>query len=274
MQIRLSEHVAINLEAISVQTGRLEFSGLGTCYRDGDDIVIDDVALMNVGSEGYTEADPRAIYEYLQRVTAQGKQIKVWFHRHPVGNGVPGPHNWSGRDQQTILREPLGSFPHMVKWSVSIVRTPRGWVGRLDNYITNETHHMAVVGQGDPEVLDKADELLKQYYTSKDTFLFGNVKQWDKVKWDDTEDDVAYDIGDRLSQMLFRKYGAEGGRKVLKEIQLMPDWKIKQGGVTLLGEKRMPPKPPTQEEIDRIIKENAWFDYTNILLDDALYEAI
>jgi hypothetical protein len=57
---------------------------------------------------------------------------------------VPGPHCWSGTDENTIRYTPLGGIPELVKWSISIVRTPGGWVGRLDDHINDETVHMPV----------------------------------------------------------------------------------------------------------------------------------
>jgi hypothetical protein len=66
--------------------------------------------------------------------------------RHPLGTGVPGLHNWSGTDEHTIQVEPLGSPAALVGWSCSIVRTPKGWVGRIDNYKTGQTKHVPVSG--------------------------------------------------------------------------------------------------------------------------------
>ncbi len=64
--------------------------------------------------------------------------------RHPLGTGIPGPHNWSGTDETTILREPMGSTPSAVNWSISIVLTPGGFVGRIDNYVKGITQHLEV----------------------------------------------------------------------------------------------------------------------------------
>jgi hypothetical protein len=64
-----------------------------------------------------------------------------------MGSGIPGPHNWSATDNNTILTAPLGGHPQMVRWSVSVVLTPAGWVGRVDNHLTQKTQHCTVEPQ-------------------------------------------------------------------------------------------------------------------------------
>lgn len=163
MRIRLLPSVAIALEAMAVQAGKLEFSGLGTCHREDDTLVIDDVHLMHVGSEGYTEISPESIYEYKTKVEAEGREIRVWFHRHPVGGAIPGPGCWSGMDNNTIATTPLGGIPELVKWSISIVRTPMGWVGRVDNHLKKLTWHVEVEGQAPLEVRNLAADLTRRF---------------------------------------------------------------------------------------------------------------
>lgn len=119
-----------------------EFSGFGFCERQGSDIFVYDFVLLNVGSFGYTEIDPRRMLPILER--PDRLKMKVWLHRHPMGNGIPGQHNWSSRDELTIQREPLGSTPEAVNWSVSLVLTPSGFVGRIDNYVKHITEHLEV----------------------------------------------------------------------------------------------------------------------------------
>ena len=63
-----------------------------------------------------------------------------------MGDSLPGKHNWSGTDNTTITA-PLGGHLEMVKWSCSMVLTPRGWVGRIDNHLKNITQHIEVVPQ-------------------------------------------------------------------------------------------------------------------------------
>ncbi|MGD0002834.1 MAG: hypothetical protein ABSE06_01250 [Anaerolineaceae bacterium] len=140
--IILNEDVAIKLLGYTTAT-HLEFSGFGFCNVIGEDIIVYDFVLLHVGSPGYTEIPPQKVLALLDRPDA--KNMKVWLHRHPVGNGIPGPHNWSGTDEHTCTKEPLGGVPEMVKWSVAVVITPRGWVGRIDNHLTHKTLHLPVL---------------------------------------------------------------------------------------------------------------------------------
>ena len=41
----------------------------------------------------------------------------------------------------------MGGIPDLVKWSLSVVLTPDGWVGRVDNHQTKKTKHLAVAPQ-------------------------------------------------------------------------------------------------------------------------------
>jgi hypothetical protein len=48
-------------------------------------------------------------------------------------------------DENTARNEPLGTSPEFLDWSISMVRTPRGWVGRYDTYgVTGKTVHVEV----------------------------------------------------------------------------------------------------------------------------------
>lgn len=65
--------------------------------------------------------------------------------RHPLGNGNPGPHNWSGTDEKTCTEEPLGSPAALTNWAAAIVITPKGWVGRIDSFKNgHKTLHLPV----------------------------------------------------------------------------------------------------------------------------------
>ena len=141
-KLRMTGKVALRLETAVKETNGLEFSGLGFVKQEKGGLCIYDAVVLNVGSEGYTEIDPKKIFPLLEREDAAN--IKCWFHRHPIGNGIPGMHNWSGMDQDTIMTAPLGGIPEIVKWSVSIVRTPLGWVGRVDNHVKRTTVHVPV----------------------------------------------------------------------------------------------------------------------------------
>ena len=165
--IRLSQNVYTRLEAARSQTGPLEFSGLGfvtvqTVHHETLYAVYD-VVLLNVGSPGFTEIQAEDILPLLDRNDASN--MKLWVHRHPIGNSTPGPHNWSTTDNQTIEEEPLGGIPELVKWSLSIVRTPEAWVGRLDRYLPEgiQTTHIPVFVDVDPNWTRQVQNLRKQY---------------------------------------------------------------------------------------------------------------
>ncbi len=141
MKIIIKPEIMYRLMAYAAIT-KLEYSGFGFCERKDGDIVIYDFVLLDVGDPAYTEIDPKLVLPLLQR--EDRKNMKVWLHRHPMGDGIPGRHNWSGRDEQTIQREPLGATPEAVNWSVSVVLTPGGFVGRVDNYVKHLTQHLEV----------------------------------------------------------------------------------------------------------------------------------
>jgi hypothetical protein len=167
MRILLSQDVFAKLEAALIVSGFLEFSGFGFVEVESSNTEtvfnIYDVVVLDVGSMGYTEIPAEKLLPLLDRSDA-GK-MKLWFHRHPLGDGTPGPHNWSGTDNATAEREPLGSVPEMVKWSISMVRTPQAWVGRFDNYKDGrvKTRHIPVEIGVSPEFIANVAELRKEY---------------------------------------------------------------------------------------------------------------
>lgn len=144
MKILVDDSVALVLETLVASTPN-EFSGFGYCRRWVNDLSMYDFVYLADGSFGYTEISAEKVLEIGKRDDAQN--CKVFVHRHPVGNGIPGPHNWSGTDNHTIENIPLGGIPEVVGWSASIVRTPKGWVGRIDNHITKSTVHVPVEAQ-------------------------------------------------------------------------------------------------------------------------------
>lgn len=156
MNITLSPDVALRLETAKAQARGLEVSGLGFVERRPDTLYVYDITIFDIGSTGYTEFEAEKILPLTQREDA--KNLKLWWHIHPVGNGVPGKHNWSGTDEHTATKEPLGSIPELVGWSCAIVRTPNGWVGRIDNHKTKKTIHVPVIGQAE-DVLKVMAEL-------------------------------------------------------------------------------------------------------------------
>ncbi len=158
MKIKLSLSVAQRLLAYAAAT-RLEFSGFGFCQRDGEDIFVYDFVLLDVGNEGYTEIDPKKILPLMER--EDRANMRVWIHKHPITG-------WSSRDLQTILKEPLGSTPERVGWSVSIVITPVGWIGRIDNYLKGITKELEI----DPSVHEAYQEI-RELERARAPFHFG-----------------------------------------------------------------------------------------------------
>lgn len=122
----------------------LEFSGVGFIDRRGRELYVYDFVLLNVGSYGYTEIPPEKVAQ-LASTRPDADKMRLWLHRHPIGSGVPGPHNWSGTDEKTCVEEPLGSPAALTTWAAAIVITPKGWVGRLDSFKNgHKTLHLPV----------------------------------------------------------------------------------------------------------------------------------
>jgi hypothetical protein len=145
MKIVVDPLVMVKLENYVNQTHGKEFSGFGFVELDPGHQAfhVYDAVVLDVGSEGLTEIPSRKILGLMQRPDA--RQMKLWFHRHPLGRGIPGPDNWSSIDDDTCRNKPFGGVPDMVKWSISMVRTPYGWVGRYDTYGPNgATVHIPV----------------------------------------------------------------------------------------------------------------------------------
>jgi len=199
MKIKLLPEVALKLEVCGAQTRGLEFSGFGWVYSDGENIIVYDIEVYNVGSEVYTEIDTRTMVELANREDAG--DMRLWFHRHPVGNGTPGPHNWSAMDHNTIRTIPLGGIPELVKWSCAIVRTPYGWVGRIDNHITKKTEHVDVEPNVNKVFYNKIDELKWQRIRALDNLKIERSEsgygrrlfQGDEFIWpEDNEEEIIF----------------------------------------------------------------------------------
>lgn len=167
MKIILHQDVFAKLEAARVQVGGLEFSGLGfvNVKKTDKDTTFEvyDIVVLDVGSGSYTEIPSEKLLPLLDRSDA-GK-MKCWFHRHPLGNATPGTHNWSATDDRTAEREPLGGIPELVKWSISIVRTPQTWVGRCDQYRDGKviTYHIPVEYGVDPSFIEGVASIQAEY---------------------------------------------------------------------------------------------------------------
>lgn len=126
----------------------MEFSGVGWVKWHRGNFHVYDVKLLHVSRNPVeTEFGMRELMPLLNR--SDRANMKLWFHRHPVGNGIPGFHNWSGQDSWTIRYAPLGGSPKNMDYSLSIVLTPHGWVGRYDTYGKDSmTIHIPVTPQG------------------------------------------------------------------------------------------------------------------------------
>ena len=200
-KILLSKAVEIYLTAWKLAVGGLEFSGLGEVERNEDgDFLVKDVYLMDVGTAVFTDITPDRIVALPYSDTR-----KLWFHRHPVGNGVAGPHNWSGTDHHTATKEPLGGIPQMVKWSIAIVYTPSGWTGRIDFHqdTGTKTYYTDVLPQNpSEEVIKQALPLLtpelREYVAElKDEFNYRHTKHGvlaesdDLEEWDENDGDYS-----------------------------------------------------------------------------------
>lgn len=143
--IDISE-IAAELEAVRTAVHPHEFSGFGIVEPGLDSngktsFVIKKWFLLDVGSSVLTTIsiqDQLRLKEY-----PDIKFMRCWIHAHPVGDGVPGPHCWSGTDDNAIENSPMGTVPELMDWMIAIVRTPGGWVGRFD-LPGKETHHLNV----------------------------------------------------------------------------------------------------------------------------------
>jgi hypothetical protein len=172
MKIVLEPQVLAYLETCVAMADGREVSGFGFVKldRENNDFIVYDAVVLDIGSSGYTEIPSEKLLPLLDREDA--RNLKCWWHRHPIGSGVPGPHNWSGTDNNTARQEPLGSTPEMVKWSISIVRTPKGWVGRYDTYgPKGSLTHLEVEPSFAPKVFDTLQQL---YIAKQETKL----EQW------------------------------------------------------------------------------------------------
>ena len=193
MKIVFAPQVAVQLEYITGAVHGLEFSGFGFVERDGEVFTVYDFELLHVGSWGFTQIKPEKTLELLSRPDAD--KLKAWIHRHPVGDGVPGIHNWSGTDNRTIEETPLGGIPEMVKWSVSVVRTPHGWVGRVDNHLTKTTVHVPVEPNVPLALIQKVRALLPD-----------PEEDWEDRDWYDDLEEDDLDLEDPYGEDLEDEY--------------------------------------------------------------------
>jgi hypothetical protein len=204
--IKLSHHADIHLTAWAIATNGKEFSGLGLIEKEGDVFHVVDVFLLGVGSEMYTEFNHER-----QRALGADPRLKLWFHRHPIGSGNVGdPGNWSGTDERTATKEPMGVDPKLVQWSCAIVLTPGGWVGRVDLHVPKlKIFHCAVEPRiPTPETVEEAktlitpeleeyiDVLLREFHALRNRRFPQQSTYYSRYELDDAFDDWAFDPRD------------------------------------------------------------------------------
>ena len=183
MKIILTPEIALKLHTFA-RIYTKEFSGFGFIERDGDNLKVYDIVVLDVGSESFTEIPTKKILDLMNRPDAD--KMKLWYHKHPV-NG------WSGTDENTIKTAPLGGIPDLVKWSASIVLTPNlGWIGRVDSYKTGKTIIADVV----PNYHQWAQTTLDEIIASKPKRVFvpryqsSQTDEWDNGLEDEWGDDI------------------------------------------------------------------------------------
>src|SRR5665648_45589 len=105
--IFLDDDVFRKICAYAIVT-RNEFSGFGWCevMKEENGIFVYDFEVLDVGTFVTTTIDPERMLPLMER--EDRSKMKVWAHRHPMGNGVPGRHNWSSTDEFAIRNNPLG----------------------------------------------------------------------------------------------------------------------------------------------------------------------
>lgn len=138
--------IAAELEATRTAVFPHEFSGFGIVEPgktpDGKtSFMVSKWFLLDVGSSVLTTIsieDQLHLKDY-----PDVKFMRCWIHAHPIGNGIPGPHNWSATDNNAITKSPMGTVPALMPWMIAVVRTPQGWVGRFD-VPGKQTDHLEV----------------------------------------------------------------------------------------------------------------------------------
>jgi hypothetical protein len=165
VKIILTPDVFLRLAIIEELTEGREFSGYGFIEIEENDGVPDfrvyDIELLDVGTQGFTEFGSSAILQVMKREDANN--MKLWFHKHPLGNGKPGAHNWSKIDNDTCTNQPLGCpDPDRVRWALAMVLTPGGWVGRVDRFAGRKcrSQHIQVDVELDWDIANQAQQLL------------------------------------------------------------------------------------------------------------------
>jgi hypothetical protein len=180
MKIYVEPQVMIRLMTIATLYPK-EFSGFGYVKLEKDVVRVYDFVLLDIGNETFTEIPTHKLMQLMD--DPKYPDMKAWLHRHPMGSGVPGRENWSGMDENTIQTNPLGGVPELVKWSTSMVLTPRGWVGRIDNHLAKTTVHLAVEPQS-PEAYSMLEKVKVDRPSVKSfpTFYFRPIPTFQNLK--------------------------------------------------------------------------------------------
>ena len=227
MKIYFEPEVFLQLQQITEIVGKREYSGYGFVNiekKDGDtNFIVYEFVLLDVGNTGWTEFSAEKILPLLNRKDAN--QMKLWLHRHPVGNGVPGPHNWSATDQNTCTKEPLGCpDPSKVGWALAAVLTPNGWVGRVDYFKEDKvkTAHIPVGVRIKRNNIDEAQKLLDEQLANEQ--LDASYELYEP-NWDDPEVivEVALDIARSIWNAYAKGEVPEGFLEDLEYIEAVAD---------------------------------------------------
>jgi hypothetical protein len=207
MKIVVTPECMSRLMAVSNMTQPDEWSGLGFSKNEGGNIVLYDFVPLDVGSFAYTEIPTPKLLELMKR--PDYSNMKGWIHRHPMGSGTPGPFNWSGTDTNTIYTAPLGGLPELVGWSWSMVLTPSGWVGRIDNHIKKTVVHLEV----EPSFADLYTEIhlikanKRKVVAGQEIMAYEDQEEWEVQFGDDmTPEEQAAELVDNLSEEEFADY--------------------------------------------------------------------
>ena len=99
-----SHHLCINT--------RHGFAGFGWVLKVGNTLKVYDFDLLHVGSENFTDIPAARIIPLIDR--SDNQNMRLWVHKHPLGNGIPGPWNWSPVDHDTCTLTPMGGLPELI----------------------------------------------------------------------------------------------------------------------------------------------------------------
>lgn len=193
--IILDSTVLATLGEALYKSNGYEFSGVGYIRRQGGDLICYDAIVLATGTWGEVSIDPFMLAPLASRPDREN--LRLHFHAHPMGNGIPGPHNWSGQDRHQIETMPLGSFPELMGWSCSIVHTPKGWVGRIDNHITGKTAHVEVWPAAKPDNFDWS---------------------WNKIRFNLNLDDDDYDDNDDYIKVWYDQSEEQPKKGLLQKV--------------------------------------------------------